>query len=254
MEEFVRHEELNGSEENVFKILKAWAEISPERAKAFANLAKYIRFGLMTHQFFMEVVRTCPLLKNNSFVEKANKTFFSGRRPFKPQKSRIPNELIFAMGGFGSEPTAAIEVFNIRAKLWTILNQNFAPHAYHGMVAQNDKIFVFGGFGDAGNGPEYFQSTYCVDLVTQTWTKKSAMHVPRCYVSVAGLNGKIYCIGGYNGTNRFSSVECYDPSVNQWSMVRSMNVIRSDATAVTYGNKIYCIGGFNGDEILQVNL
>ena len=158
------------------------------------------------------------------------------------------------MGGFGSEPTAAIEVFNIRAKLWTILNQNFAPHAYHGMVAQNDKIFVFGGFGDAGNGPEYFQSTYCVDLVTQTWTKKSAMHVPRCYVSVAGLNGKIYCIGGYNGTNRFSSVECYDPSVNQWSMVRSMNVIRSDATAVTYGNKIYCIGGFNGDEILQVNL
>jgi hypothetical protein len=204
MEEFVRHEGLNASEENVFKILNAWAEITQENAKAFCSLAKYIRFGLMDHQFFVEVIKTCPLLDNNPFVEKANKIFFSGRRPLKPLKSRIPNELIFAMGGFGTEPTAAIEVFNMRAKLWTILNQNFAPHAYHGMVAQDNKIYVFGGFGDAGNGPEYFQSTYCLDLSTQSWTKKSAMHVPRCYVSVAELNGKIYCMGGYNGTHRFS--------------------------------------------------
>ena len=254
MEEFVKHEGLNATEENIFKILKAWAEISPEKTKAFPNLTKFIRFGLMEHQFFMEVVKTCPLLENNPFVEKANKTFFSGNQPSKLPKSRIPNELIFAIGGFGSEPTATIEVFNLRAKFWSILDQNFAPHAYHGMIAQDNKIFVFGGFGDAGNGPEYFQSTYCLDLSTQSWTKKTSMHVPRCYVSVAELNGKFYSIGGYNGTNRFSSVECYDPATNQWTMVRSMNVIRSDATAVSYNNKIYCIGGFNGDEILQVNI
>jgi hypothetical protein len=77
------------------------------------------------------------------------------------------------------------------------------------------------------------------------------MDFPRCYVSTAQLNGKMYCLGGYNGQVRYNIVECYDPETNNWSQVKPMLEIRSDACAVSYGNRIYCLGGFNGNHILQ---
>ena len=73
----------------------------------------------------------------------------------------------------------------------------------------------------------------------------------RCYVSVAELKGKLYCIGGYNGRLRFNTVECFDPNTNQWTMIKPMNKVRSDACAVAYDNKIVVVGGFDGEEIHQ---
>jgi len=227
MEEFVKNEMLNASEENIFKILMAWTKISKERERAISDIAKHIRFNIMDQQFFNDVV-----LANNPFVEKAKKEIIR-RRDNRVKKHRIPNELVISMGGFTSEPCTVVELFNLRSNTWTVLSLDFVPHAYHGMIAQDNKIFVLGGFGDAGNGPEYFQETFCFDLQSKKLTRKSSMNTPRCYISVAELNGKIYCIGGFDGAQRFSSVECYDPASNQWPMVKSMNFIRSDASAVT---------------------
>jgi len=244
MEEFVKNEMLNASEENIFKILMAWTKITKEREQAVSDIAKHIRFSIMDEQFFNNVV-----LANNPFIEKAWKEI--PRRVHRAKKYRIPNELVFSMGGFTSEPCSTVELFNVRSNTWTTLSLDFVPHAYHGMVAMDKKIFVFGGFGDSGNGPEYFRTAFCYDLQSKTWSRISSMNTPRCYISVAELNGKIYCIGGCDGVQRFSSVECYDPASNQWSMVKSMNFIRSDASAVTDGkNKIYVMGGFNGDAVI----
>ena len=244
MEEFVKNELLNASEENIFEILMAWTDMSKEREKIIPDIAKHIRFSIMDKQFFKDVVLT-----SKPFFEKA-KTEILRRRGNRVKNHRIPHELVFSMGGFSSEPCSAVELYNVRSNTWTTLNQDFVPHAYHGMVAMDKKIFVLGGFGDSGNGAEYFQSTFCFDLQSKTWTRKSSMNNPRCYVSVAELNGKIYCIGGFDGAQRFSSVECFDPDLDQWASVKSMNHVRSDSTAVTYGNKIIVIGGFNGETII----
>ena len=168
----------------------------------------------------------------------------------KKDKPRVPNEVVFAVGGFTTEACATVEVFDTRAQKWCPVQDSVFPsHSYHGTAALDGKLFVLGGFGVDGNGPEHFQAAYCMDLSSKTWSRKSMMKNRRCYVSVAELKGKLYCIVGYNGHLRFNTVECFDPTTNQWKMVRPMNRVRSDACAVTFNNKIIVLGGFNGEEI-----
>lgn len=57
------------------------------------------------------------------------------------------------------------------------------------------------------------------------------MHISRCYVCAAEVDGLIYACGGFDGTNRHCSVERYNPVRNQWQMVADMNSVRSDAGA-----------------------
>lgn len=57
--------------------------------------------------------------------------------------------------------------------------------------------------------------------------------LPRCYVSVAVLDGCIYAMGGYDGHVRQNTAERYTPRSNQWSLITPMNHQRSDASATT---------------------
>jgi kelch-like protein 10 len=211
----------------------------------------------MDQSFFNAVVKTCPFLQNNLHVESAERSFKSksnnvselGSRKDRP---RVPHELVFAVGGFTTKACSTVEVFDIRAQRWCPVQDSVFPsHAYHGAAALDGKLFVLGGFGEDEDGPEHYESAYCMDLSSQVWARKSAMQNRRCYVSVAELQGKVYCIGGYNGHLRFNTVECFDPNTNQWTMVKPMNKVRSDACAVAFDNKIVVLGGFNGEEIHQ---
>jgi hypothetical protein len=152
----------------------AWTKISKERERAISDIAKHIRFSIMDQQFFNDVV-----LANNPFVEKAKKEIIR-RRDNRVKKHRIPNELVISMGGFTSEPCTVVELFNLRSNTWTVLSLDFVPHAYHGMIALDNKIFVLGGFGDAGNGPGYFQETFC---------SKIYLYFYACRVLLGNLSG-----------------------------------------------------------------
>lgn len=103
-----------------------------------------------------------------------------------------------------------------------------------------------------------------------SWAAKAPMHEAKSNLGVAGVNGKIYAIGGISvpsvvdfkaittlslpsepkdvGTN-----EEYDPSTNTWSSKAVMPVARSDFAVAVVQNKIYCIGGMVGWENLPVN-
>ena len=257
MKAFIKDETLNASEENVFKILVNWAKESLENEQSIPQLTRFIRFGLMDQNFFNAVVKTCPFLQNNSQVQSAERSIQSRARngfhhlPGKVSP-RIPHELVFAVGGFTTKACSTVEVFDARAQRWcSIPDSVFPAHAYHGTATLDGKLFVLGGFGEDREGPEHFQAAYCMDLSSQTWARKSIMQNRRCYVSVAELKGKLYCIGGYNGRLRFNTVECFDPNTNQWTMIKPMNKVRSDACAVAYDNKIVVVGGFDGEEIHQ---
>jgi N-acetylneuraminic acid mutarotase len=180
-------------------------------------------------------------------------SFFKKR--FRPQNFRLPRELVFSMGGFGQVPLGTLEVFDIRAKKWTIVKQDvkFPAHAYHGMTVSGATLLIFGGFGDEGlgAGADYYHSVFGFDLLAKTWSKRASMDFPRCYISTAELNGNVYCLGGYNGHVRFNTVECYNVEMNNWSLVKPMQETRSDASAVAHGGRIFIMGGFNGENILH---
>ena len=177
MELLIKNDRLNVGEENLISILLSWAKLSSKNAQDLAGLTNHIRFGLTGKEFFNAVVKSTDLLQKNT---------------------RIPNQFVIAVGGFGTEPVPTVEVWDIRANKWSTLNQPaFPSHAYHDMEILGTNIFVFGGFGDAGLALDYFVATFCLDLLTSTWTRKAAMpNNPRCFVSTALLNGEIFCMGG----------------------------------------------------------
>jgi N-acetylneuraminic acid mutarotase len=103
-----------------------------------------------------------------------------------------------------------------------------------------------------------------------SWMPKATMHVARSDLGVAGVNGKIYAIGGINVPSviDFKAIstlplpsepkdvninEEYDPSTNTWSTKVDMPVARSDFAVAVVQNKIYCIGGMAGWVNLPLN-
>lgn len=192
--------------------------------------------------------------------------------------SRIPHDIIFAIGGWsGGQARPYVEVYDTRADRWITLNNHdpFGSRAYHGVTTCLDhKIYCVGGY----DGREHFNMCTIFDPVNNTWKEVNEYHWPyfcssnhletivlfhssysqiapmhsrRCYVSVVELNGYIYALGGHNGVERLNSVERYDPTTNQWTMMSSMLAVRSDASATTLNNKIIIMGGFNGQSCLN---
>ena len=93
----------------------------------------------------------------------------------------------------------------------------------------------------------------------------SSMRQGRNFPAVAGLNGKLYAMGGRRRGNlvaRLRSVEVYDVETNQWRPAKPLVInsifcflplivffvqkqARSDAAAAALGGKIYVVGGFD---------
>ncbi len=265
LEDFVKDDELNSSEEMLFEAIEDWVGQDKARHEALASLVKHVRFTLMQPAYFESKVELSPIAQQKPAAKPIAqaKSFFLRLSRARAstisrllqariyQKFRIPNEIVFAIGGWSADPngpTTCIETFDIRASRWH--NMKFfalAPRAYHGLAAVHNKIYLFGGY----DGDEYFSAVTMYDPCTNVWEERAPMYHARCYVSATVLDGKIYAIGGFNGRTRLSSVECYDPKSNTWSLLPHMRLIRSDACAVAFAGKIYVIGGFTGQEILD---
>lgn len=95
-----------------------------------------------------------------------------------------------------------------------------------------------------------------------TWASKASMNHARAYLGVAGVNGKIYAIGGdegsetgncMTGTSMTSNVvnytEEYDPSSNVWTEKAEMPTSRALFGTAVFQDKIYCIGGYNAENL-----
>ncbi len=76
----------------------------------------------------------------------------------------------------------------------------------------------------------------------EIWTTMAPMPTVRYSFGCAAVNGKIYCIGGWNGSALRTNEE-YDPSTNTWRARADMPTARFGLVAVAVNGKIYCIGG-----------
>ncbi len=264
LEDFLKDDELNTTEEMLFEAIEHWVGKDKARQEALSSMVKHVRFTLMHPEYFEKKVETSPIAQHRpaakpiaqakSFFLKLSRARATTMKLFQTrfyQKFRIPNEIVFAVGGWSADPngpTTCIETYDIRASSWHIMKFSaLAPRAYHGLAVVDKKIYLFGGY----DGDEYFSAMSMYDPCTNVWEEKAPMYHARCYVSSAVLDGKIYAMGGFNGRTRLSSVECYDPKTNAWSVLPHMRTVRSDACSVAYGGKIYVVGGFTGQEILD---
>ena len=81
--------------------------------------------------------------------------------------------------------------------------------------------------------------------VPGTWTVVAPLPVPRVeLVTVTGLNGLIYAIGGNTSSGMTSEVDAYNSATNTWTTVASLPTARTNSAAAVGSNGlIYAIGG-----------
>ena len=164
-----------------------------------------------------------------------------------PTSYRIPASVILATGGWSTEPTSLVEVFNLLDRSWSVSSFKLpgSSRAYHGVEVSGSRIWVVGGYSQADG---FLRSLHQYDLPAAAWVEKSAMSTRRCYVETQLVDGKIFAIGGHSGGSgeRLRSGEVYTIATNQWENMAEMVHPRSDfASAVLHGS-IYVMGGFQG--------
>ncbi|KYN13828.1 PREDICTED: kelch-like protein 10 isoform X1 [Trachymyrmex cornetzi] len=263
LEAILRDDELNvKNEEIVFDAVKTWVETRVEERRVYLpRLLECIRYGLMSHKYFINNIINWKLVEKDEACQQIlfpvnaylteQELKQNGEIDLKNPiaRPRVPYEILFAIGGWSAgSPTSFVETYDTRADRWFLsVNTDVTPRAYHGLCVLNNLIYMIGGF----DGNEHFNTVRCFDPTTKTWRERACMYHARCYVSVCTHGGKIYALGGYNGRTRMSSGERYDPQRNQWEMIPSMHRQRSDASAAALHDKIYIVGGFNGQEVLD---
>ncbi|GAB1606106.1 kelch-like protein 10 [Argonauta hians] len=260
--EIIKYDELNlKSEEIAFEAIIRWINHNPEERKPqIIQLMQYVRFGLLSTQYFLLTVKNHEYLRvdeecKNFVLETLNLLFdLDMGRVHNEQDSimsrpRMPHDILFAISGWsGSSPTNTVEVYNPRADRWIRSRSVKSDYrAYHGTCILDGFIYVIGGF----DGIDYFNSVRSFDPVLQIWSEIAPMYYKRCYVSVAVAGRHIYAMGGSDGNLRQKTVERYNKFKNQWSLIPSMNRHRSDASAAALKDNIYICGGFDGQEILR---
>jgi hypothetical protein len=96
------------------------------------------------------------------------------------------------------------------------------------------------------NGTSALGTCEMYSFVTGSWTEMAPMPTPRAYLAVvAGLDGKIYAIGGVDASgDTLGTVEAFNPATNTWSAVLSLNQPRAHlAAAVIFIDTILVAGG-----------
>ncbi|XP_054153792.1 kelch-like protein 10 [Oppia nitens] len=253
-------------EEFTYSALISWISANNQRVQHFDKLLKMVRFGNSSLKFVESTVRENILVKDNqelsSYMNRVYDTLSDIHANPLPSKfdihlhpflrPRIPRDILFVFGGWSaSNAINNIETYDCRVNKWyNIDNQCLiqAPYrSYHGLLSFNGLIYVIGGF----DGRQHFNTVFAFNPLIRTWSEKSCMHTPRCYVSVAVCDGFIYAMGGFDGSVRTSSAERYDVKTNQWQFIAHMNHARSDASATSMGGKVFIVGGFNGSEVLR---
>ena len=170
------------------------------------------------------------------------------------------NGRLYAIGGRTGDPaslTQVVEEYDPTNDIWVTKAPMPVVRDSVGIVtAANGKIYVVGGFGQLGghwalNNYGALSTLEEFDPATNQWTTKTSMRVARGSVGVgAGLNGRIYVIGGstYESASAsytaVPSVEEYDPATDTWTDKAQLNKARSaPGVATLKDGTIYVAGG-----------
>ena len=171
---------------------------------------------------------------------------------------------VFAIGGeadkFGDTSIATVEMYDPKTDTWERKADMPTARAGVSTLVVDGKIYAIGGaemkkyqVGRGwGHSGKLLPTIEIYDPVTDTWTQKADMPVPRSSNSTCIVDGKIYIIGGVAANkkpNRLDSVDIYDPATDTWTKGKSMNHARGGASVSVVNGKIYVMGGVGWPQI-----
>jgi N-acetylneuraminic acid mutarotase len=76
------------------------------------------------------------------------------------------------------------------------------------------------------------------------WEEKAPVSMQKhVFDGVEVLDGKIYCVGGFDGSIARNVAERYDPATNQWETLNPLATAREGVATAVLDGKLYAIGG-----------
>ena len=113
-----------------------------------------------------------------------------------------------------------------------------------GMSVEERGIWIVGGIS-SGAITSTVSQIDIYDPVQATWyPAKTTLPIPVSFAGVAGINGKIYVIGGFDSTGTVvNAVQIYDVTTNTWSSGSGMTGARANIYATVIDERIYILGG-----------
>jgi N-acetylneuraminic acid mutarotase len=132
-------------------------------------------------------------------------------------------------------------VWGMRAPL-LVNNSEFA------LAEANGKLYVLGGYPPQMGPNRTSRAVQIYDIASNSWQLGPELPQPNNHGMAAGVNGKIYLLGGQttddqDGATAVNTVYELDPARGTWVEKAQMPTARSGGVAVAHAGKIYVAGG-----------
>jgi N-acetylneuraminic acid mutarotase len=153
----------------------------------------------------------------------------------------------------GDEATDRFWRYDPEASKWTQMPPLDLARGAAGTAVVGDKLYVAGGapktFGASAKGSPY-GSMEIFDFKTGEWSRGPDMPVPRHHLVAAGLDGKLYVVGGRAGlldTNNdippTGEFDRYDPKTEKWERLPELPLPVGYPGITTAAGKVVVVGG-----------
>jgi N-acetylneuraminic acid mutarotase len=157
-------------------------------------------------------------------------------------------------GSYRQEYLRSVEMFDPATNSWSPACDLPLPIAHTTATEAGGKIYIIGGHDGSATYAsvwEFDPLAPCNDPARPAYRQRRPMSTSRMFHAAAGLNGKIYVLGGYPRpyvATALRSAEVYDPAADTWTPIQDMSAPRWGFAAASVGNMVYAIGGAGNPE------
>ncbi|XP_007897069.2 kelch-like ECH-associated protein 1A [Callorhinchus milii] len=241
-------------ESEVYKACTEWVRWDlASRDQYFHALLNAVQIYALPPRFLKLQLQECPIVnKSNTCRDFLARIFqeMALNKPLPPTKLR-GNQLIYVAGGYLHNSLRWMEAFSPRTSQWIKLADLPEPRSGLGSCVVFGLFYAMGGRNNSKHLNVDSDALDCYNPMTNRWTQRSPMNVPRNRVGVGVIDSIIYAVGGSHGSSHHRTVEKYDPETNCWTFVAPMAVSRIGAGVAVWDGLLYVIGGFDGENRWQ---
>ncbi|MEQ2182336.1 Kelch-like H-associated protein 1A [Goodea atripinnis] len=149
-------------------------------------------------------------------------------------------------GIYRQHSLTTMQAYDPRKKVWIKLADMGTPCSGLGACTLFGLIYTVGGRNLSLQTNLDSSFLCCYNPMTNQWSQRASLNIPRNRVGVAVVDGCIYAVGGSEGSVHHNTVERWDPECNRWSFVCPMSVARLGAGVAASGGALYVVGGYDG--------
>jgi N-acetylneuraminic acid mutarotase len=158
---------------------------------------------------------------------------------------------IYVTGGYGNRDAQGNADFVGRAyryspreNQWERLPDMPVARCFHGCVAAEGKVWLFGGMSRAGDGSPDFNVAQvdCYDPEARKWTTPTNLPTPRNRLAAGAIGTKVYVVGGMDREDT-DLVEILDTSTFKWSDGARLPAPSHGHALAAVGDKLVVAGG-----------